>query len=97
MKVLHEAMEVVLEPLQNCELEGFAVMTRALIRYKCVPLPISFSCDIRDGEDMSAMRKGAAVRIPCVRCKVTGNDIIDDHVVRGSSLRHTKMPERSIL
>lgn len=76
MRMIYRAMKMVVWPLEKYERSGFQVKTREGLEWKCVPLLVSYCCDISEGKDISAVRHGVAVRRPCVRCMVTGEDII---------------------
>lgn len=89
--VIHEATKVVLRPLQKCELKGSAVKSRDVVEWKCVPLPLSYCCDIAEAEDISAVRQGFAVKRRCVRCKVIGEDFISGAISGERSLKDTKV------
>lgn len=76
MRMIHRAMKMVVWPLKRYERSGFNVKTREGVEWRCVPLLVSYCCDIPEGKDISGVRHGVAVRRPCVRCMVTGEDII---------------------
>lgn len=55
MTILQEAMKVVAEPLQKCELKEFIVTARLLVGWRGVPLPISYCFGILEEKDMLAV------------------------------------------
>lgn len=80
-------MKVVLWPSQECELKTSVVMTSELAEGKCVALLVSHSYDMPERRNISRVELVAAVQSPCIRCMVTGKDIIRDQMDHGGSLR----------
>lgn len=72
----HKALRVVPGPLQNDQLKSFVVKPKALAERKCVPLQISYCCDIPESKEISAMQHDNAVNGLCVTCIVKEKDII---------------------
>lgn len=62
MRVLREAMKLVVGPLQEGELKGFIVKTRELVEWKWVRLLVSYCYNTPKGEDILSVRHGIAVR-----------------------------------
>lgn len=57
MRVLHEAMKIVVGPLPKCELRGFVVEKRELAAWKWELLPVSYCCDFPEDKNMSTSDK----------------------------------------
>lgn len=53
----------------------FVVKTRDLVEWECIPLQVSSCSDISETKADSTTQNGVAVTRPCVRCKVTGEEI----------------------
>lgn len=49
--------------------------TRKLIEWKCVPSLMLYCCNILDGIDVSLKTRSIVVRIPFVKCIMTGDGI----------------------
>lgn len=91
MSALHEALKVVVEPLQNCELNRFVVKTGEVVDWNRVPLLISYCPDIPETKDFSAVRLGFVVKRPCARCMMTEEEVINDVRARERSIKDRKM------
>lgn len=52
---------------------------------------LSYSFDIPDYEDMSAVRQGVAVYRPFVSCMVNGEDIVSSDMTGGRSVQDNNM------
>lgn len=59
---LYDAINVVLRPLQDCELTSFVVNTRGMVECKCVRLLGSYSRDIPAAKNMSSVAHVVASR-----------------------------------
>lgn len=53
MRVIHERMNVVVGPLQKCELKGLAVKSLEVVVWKCVHLLVSYRWDISEAKERS--------------------------------------------
>lgn len=62
MKEVHEAMEAVVRPMQECELKGFGVKTRQTVKWMSVLLAVSYCCNLPQGKNISAVQQGVAKR-----------------------------------
>lgn len=51
--MLQKAMNIVVGPLQHCDLTGFYVIIRALVEWRCEKLLVSYRYDIHDNKDIS--------------------------------------------
>lgn len=51
---LHEALKVVVRPLQECKLKAFVVKPGEVKKWRCVPQLVLYCCDIPNGMNMSA-------------------------------------------
>lgn len=78
IRVFHKVMKVVLKRLQKYELKGFLEAMRELAKRKCVPILTSYFCHISEGENISAVQLGAAMRRTCARRVVTRMDNFSD-------------------
>lgn len=68
-------MKVIMGPLWKYELKGFLVKMRDLSESKCVPLLVSYCSDNSGADGMSDMPLDVAVKRPCVRCIVSGENM----------------------
>lgn len=76
MKVLYEAMKIVVSHLQKYERQGFLVKTRELVEQKCEPLQISHCSDIPEAKSLTVVRYGVWVKRHHGRFMGTGEDSI---------------------
>lgn len=74
MRILLNAMKVVVKPLKKLRGEELVEKTREPVQWKCVPLLLSYCCDMYEAKGTSAQRHGVAVRRPCITCMVTRNN-----------------------
>lgn len=49
MMAVHEALKIVVGPLQECKLKGFLVKNEKLVERRCIPLLVKYYCVIPDG------------------------------------------------
>lgn len=78
-------------PLLDCMVKGFVLKVRDVVKWTHVPLQVSCCWDIREGRDKSTVRHGVVVKIPCVQCTVTVEDIVSVRMSSKKSLRDTSM------
>lgn len=84
-------------PLHECDLQGFFVKARELVKWKCVPLLISYCCDSPEGREVSGARHDVALNRPYVKRIVTAEDIINGWMAHDRSVKETRMVRRSLL
>lgn len=58
-----------------------------MVEWKCVPLLVTYCCDIHENKDMSAARHRVSVKRPFLRCMVSGKDIIGNQMAGERSLK----------
>lgn len=58
MSVLYKAKNVVDGALEKCALRLSVVKPRELATWKCVPLRLSYGCEVPEGKDMYDVRHG---------------------------------------
>lgn len=97
MMVHHEAMKIIVGALQKFELNWLVVNTRKLVACTCVVLLVVYCRDIPEGNGMSAVQYGVAVKKSCGKYTATGNDVIRGWIAGERSLRDIKTVRRSRL
>lgn len=95
MRVLHDAIEVLVGPLQEGELIRLVLKTRDLVEFNCVPLLILYCCDIVEGKDRLAEQHGVMAQRPCLEDIMTVDHIFSFQMAAERSLRGTKMARKS--
>lgn len=78
MKVFYKSMRIVLPPLQNSKCKGLAGRTSEMVKWKCVPVLVSYCCNIPQGMRWLPPVRDIAVMKPYVKRMMNENDIIND-------------------
>lgn len=97
ISVLHEAIKVVLEPLQYFVLKQFVVKSRELSKWMYIPAMVLYCCDIPESKDTSVVRYSVMVKRQFVTIMVTTQDITSGQVANVRKLIETKMIRGSLL
>lgn len=96
VKVLQKAIKLVTGPLQKFEVKGIFVKTRELVEWNCVPLVVSFCCDITEDLDISEVQHSLEVGWSCVSCMVTRENNISSYIAYERLLRYAKINTSSL-
>lgn len=55
MRLLHKALKIVVDALQKCEMRKFILKARKLVKWRYIPIVISYCSDVPEEKDMSAL------------------------------------------
>lgn len=91
MRFLHKAINVVLRPLEYCELKTFIVKTAEKVEWECVLLVASHFCIIRESKNMWTVWHYIVGNEPCIRSMVTMKNIISGLIATEEWLKNTAM------
>lgn len=77
--------------MQKFKLKGYVLKSRDFVQWKCVFMLVSYCCDIPDSKEISAELRGVAVRSPCDKCMLTGEDVTSGEIGYKRSVKDTKI------
>ena len=89
LQVLHSSLLAMLNPLVQCAIDGFKVVTVGNNVWNCFPILSSFCSDIPEGKDMSAIRHGTMGSKPCIRCNSSMENFKSLYTASNRSLENT--------
>lgn len=75
MKILHECIRFLLQPLENVHKSGFIVTDGRGKKMCCHPTISSYIADIPEAKDACGVKHGTKVRCPCHRCYVPSENL----------------------
>lgn len=93
-KIVYEAMKVVVWPPPKCGLKQIFVKIKGRVERKCIPLPVSYYCDISEAKKLSTAQLIVAIKRPLIRCMITGQNMISVEMYSERPVRYSK-PIRS--
>ena len=74
LKVIHEALSLVLNAIKEVGLEGFSCLDKENKKRRCHPCIALYTCDLPEGKDMTSVRNGNSSQRNCHRCLAKTSD-----------------------